>query len=478
MSSGVVFEKTYNLLPKAVLALLLILSFLSITSGHEWGDDFALYMSQAEALGSGKINQLGEENGLMMKASDGQLGPNLYPHGYPALLLLTKNLPGGMLIWGKLLNVLLLITGFLCFIKCFNNKSSAVWLAGIFAFAHPKVLEGINRVQADILFYSVFIIFWLVLTQWQMGWKRTISLTLLIWFAVETRPNGLFLLPAALIFAFEKAHGSFQEKLKVCIQSTWLILAGFILLFAGLRLALPEGSGNLWAVLKGIKPGLIFSNLIYYTELIGAYPFWHLNTWLKLSFAPLSWLLIIINWFFIIRGISSLKNLGFTGLFIVLSFLGMFIIWPSQQGFRYVYPLLPFFMLAYFQGVIKIIQFKNLLITGMTALLLMQSAMTVFFIRKAFPEQAYSHEIKQIYSWISQNTGNRDTIVFFKPRLMYHETGRICFRQDSLRESSPVSSAFVVINDTSRNFRNRYFKSGTTKPLHQSGNFGIYFWKK
>lgn len=478
MSSGLVSEKRNNLMPKAVLAILLILGFSSIKTGHELGDDFALFMSQAEALESGQIKKLAEENGLMMMHSDGIIGPNLYPHGYPSLLSLTKSLPGGMLIWGKIFNVILLVIGFLCFNKCFDSKSPTVWLAGIFAFAHPKVLEGISRVQADILFYTEVMIFWFVLNQLQPGWKRTFLLTMLIWFAVETRANGLFLLPTALIFDFEQQKGAFSKKLSSSLQSTWKIVVGFLILFFSLRFVMPEGSGNLWALFKWINARLIFSNLLYYLELFGAYPFWHLNTWLKLSFAPLSWLLISINWFFIIRGISSVKTLGLNGLFFITVFLGMFIIWPSQQGFRFIYPLLPFFMLAYFHGLFRTIQLKKWLVPAMAVWLIIQSTMTVVFIRKTSQNQAYSPEVKKIYTWISQNTGNRDTIVFFKPRLMYHETGRICFRQDSMRESSPVSSAFVVINDTSRNFRNRYFITGTYKPLHQSGNFGIYFWKK
>ena len=66
----------------------LIAGLCCIRNGHEWGDDFALYLSQANAILKGNTHQLAEYNTWSMQNSDGTLGPFLYPPGYPLFLTL------------------------------------------------------------------------------------------------------------------------------------------------------------------------------------------------------------------------------------------------------------------------------------------------------------------------------------------------------------------------------------------------------
>lgn len=467
---------------RTALLLVLIFSVISMNKGHEWGDDFALYMSQADALQHGTLDILSADNGLMMARSDGQLGPNLYPHGYPALLLLVKWLPGGMLVWGKWLNVLLLLLAAVFFFKVFDAEKPTNWLAGVFAFAHPKVLEGVNRLQADFFFYAIFMLFLWILLRWEKGLKRSLLLAFTAWIALEIRPNGLLLLPAVFVSAFDSAEGNFFRRCFLAFKSAALSIAVFVFCFIALRLILPEGSGNLWAILKGINAEIIVSNLRYYFDMIGSYPLWHGISWLKLVFSPIAWVLILAVWYFILRGINVFKLNQWTFIYLFSSFVAMFIIWPSQQGFRYLYPLLPLLMLAFFNGLFRVFNFikrPNLILTLPALLVLLaQSAVTALFVRFYLPEQAYQPDARKVYSWVKTNTSNTDTIVFFKPRLMYHETGRISFRQDSLHQGSILPHAVVIIPDTARNAALRMFRAGKQQQVFSSGRWAVYRWAK
>ena len=64
------------------------LAMLWLTPGHGWGDDFAGYLLQAQALVNASPLKELELNAHLMAASDWRAGPDAYPWGYPAILAL------------------------------------------------------------------------------------------------------------------------------------------------------------------------------------------------------------------------------------------------------------------------------------------------------------------------------------------------------------------------------------------------------
>ena len=65
--------------------------------GHEWGDDFILYLHQARCWIRGGMQELARSNQACMDQSDGVIGPYLYPQGFPVLMSLPMR---GIDIWG------------------------------------------------------------------------------------------------------------------------------------------------------------------------------------------------------------------------------------------------------------------------------------------------------------------------------------------------------------------------------------------
>ena len=79
-------------------------AWFCIDSGHEFGDDFILYIDQAERFWNNfDYQQLQIENKFCMQHSDQLIGPYLYPRGFPFFLSLFIGLKDQ---WdGRLLNI-------------------------------------------------------------------------------------------------------------------------------------------------------------------------------------------------------------------------------------------------------------------------------------------------------------------------------------------------------------------------------------
>ncbi len=80
-------------LARTILCLLIlivltsgIVGFLTLTRGHDWGDDFAAYIMQAQSIADGKMQQLVQRSTFAVEASSGRFGPVTLPWGFPLLL--------------------------------------------------------------------------------------------------------------------------------------------------------------------------------------------------------------------------------------------------------------------------------------------------------------------------------------------------------------------------------------------------------
>src|SRR5438093_11141663 len=69
----------------AVLCVLAIGNFYlaTIREGHDWGDDFSLYIRHAQNIARGAPYA---ETGYIYNAQNPGIGPRIYPPGFPVLL--------------------------------------------------------------------------------------------------------------------------------------------------------------------------------------------------------------------------------------------------------------------------------------------------------------------------------------------------------------------------------------------------------
>src|SRR5919198_1130655 len=72
------------------LFIMILVSFVigasSLRRGHEWGDDFAWYILQAQTILNGTTDQFMQTSTFTNHESTTYVGPLAYPWGYPLIL--------------------------------------------------------------------------------------------------------------------------------------------------------------------------------------------------------------------------------------------------------------------------------------------------------------------------------------------------------------------------------------------------------
>jgi len=80
------------------LSLIVFLSFVIgaslLSRGHQWGDDFAWYILQAQSIWNGTVDEFMEQSVFTNTQSTTHLGPLVYPWGYPLILVPVYALKG------------------------------------------------------------------------------------------------------------------------------------------------------------------------------------------------------------------------------------------------------------------------------------------------------------------------------------------------------------------------------------------------
>ncbi len=338
-------------LPLALILLSLLLAFSLLSLDHEWGDDWASYLMQAIAITKGDAQGFIERNTFTMRESTHFIGPDAYPWGFPALLAPFTLACGPLnILCLKSINLifwaLFLLVFYLLIARRLPLLEAALILA-VFAFS-PLLLNFSNQLTSDIafLFFSTL---GLLLIVGRNGIPipvgrianptYNILLGLALFFAFFIRTNGILLVPTlflAQIFDYLQARPRLLPDWKRILTNDLIPYYVFGLLTL-LNLALfPAGEGSHLAHLTQISLDSLGDNLTAYF----AMPAFFFS---DLPYPEIVYGLLLP---FILGGIV----LNFKKDFPLIVYLGLsyglFILWPEQQGIRFLFPLLP--LLIYF----------------------------------------------------------------------------------------------------------------------------------
>ena len=435
-----------------VLLVAVVGGGLCMDLGHEWGDDFALYLDQARCWVNGGMVDLYATNKVCMDESDGLVGPYLYPQGFPLFLSFFIRLfsligiPGLWMImalkWANYIVFLLVLVVYLRLLNVlFEGRWGHIFLAFVLIAWHPKFWEAADRITSDLWFTGLVILFFYALLVPFKGWfSRALTLSLLVLVATATRSNGVFLLAAWVVFEWLAWR---KEGLKdVSVVS--IVMGTTAALFA---LYADAGNGsNHWQLLKDIEFKTIWTNLGTYITMAGSAPFWHVATALKLFAQPLLWLGVLLVWVLVFIGAVKGGRMSWVMVvFVGLNFV-LYVVWPSVQGMRFLFPLLPFIMVFLVRGLahawqavilpqfdkvkflpqrIKSAQFWVIAGAGF---MLLQGAMTSVFYLGLDTNLAYSKEMMGVYGFVEQQVQTTKRVSFHKPRLMRYATGVEAFK--------------------------------------------------
>lgn len=447
-----------------ILVLIMVLfAGMHLTHGsNSWGDDFAAYLSEGISISQNnfdeqiKTNYFLHPTSLPVEADSDEL---VYVWGYPLFLSIVHRLVGydtinfTSVIYYKLPSLIAfaMTIGVLYLLyRRFFGCGISLLLVLFFAVSGDFIYL-LNTMYSDIMF-----LFFSILTLWLnecflnavVDGKKTgvqllltFLLALAMWLCYETRLNGLTIIAltatASGIMLLKNRTQIKQRDLLFCL----LPYVFFFLMRWISETVLAPATPNLSDIADTSLPNIL-KNLKHYGKMICNYLGRgddQVGFWVGLFFA------VFFFAGFITEGIKC-KFVPFSLL--IAGTYALVIVLPYQQGLRYIYNILPFIILYVTFGVrfaFRLIrsndEVKNALkiAAGTLAVLFLVFTYSTKFSagiqnikngRQPDAKDPYSSYATETYRYIQNNVSEEETIIFFKPRALYLNTGRLSIVTD------------------------------------------------
>jgi hypothetical protein len=427
------------------------LSFAMLTRGHDWGDDFAAYIAQAISLLHGTMRQAVMRNAFTMRASSRAYAPIASPWGYPALLAPAYFACGGLNIFClKLVNIPAFALFQVVFFRFLRRRSSLVDSAIVLSALslNPELLRFQDNILSDILFLflstaSILLIDTTIVSERPEGspW-RNLALGVVLFLAFLVRANGLLLVPTLFVTQAIRYRG-----LPASSQSGWTRLLPIALipylvfgvLTLALRAVVPGGETSLLAFYRTMTLHDVIDNAWMYLTLPGEFfasvPFNHILSAALLPFLAAG---VAVSYR---QDVHALIYCGLTLLLLIT--------WPFQEGLRYAFPLLPFFIYFTYRGMQAAalavaeryrragegtVRAMWLLVVALFTLGSLRSARINFDRQRALNDGPFVRSSAELFDWIRSTTAPDSVVIFFKPRAMRLLTDRSALLIDDCRQ--------------------------------------------
>lgn len=444
-----------------IIAVAIIINILQIAEGQHWSD-FALYVMQAESIVTQQMDELYQMNKYNVENSSSPIGPSVYPWGFPLLLAPLYYIFGLNLYAFKLLIVFFFGASLYAMFILFKNKlreKSTLLLVSIFAF-NPLFIYYNNSILSDIpyLFFSLITLYFIqqFIIEERKFYNNFISYLLIgffIFICYFIRSNGIIFIPVLLLCQFYKKYEKKKDFSAFFRLSYWHILSLIpYILFILLKLCtvyiLPNGSSSHLDLLSMVSVSSILDNIYYYLKL--PQHFYFLNI-LKIFY--------YITVPFVIYGVYKNFKRDYLYLIYVSFSLIILIIWPFQEGIRFVFPFLPFYFYFTFLGFEQFQQdflnsyttSKIKLIPGFAfvviAIFVTLQTKKLIEREKIFLNGPYTVDSQDMFQFINNNLQGEDTIVFRKPRTMMLFTKQLSFREERLEKLKNLNNHYFVYDD-------------------------------
>jgi 4-amino-4-deoxy-L-arabinose transferase-like glycosyltransferase len=437
-----------------VLALILLAYIVAVSAqlsrGHDWGDDFASYIMQAKSIVTGTENIFSEQNSFTIHDSSYLIGPVAYPWGYPLFLTIFYAVFGLNPLALKIPNILFFVLFLIVLYKLLKKRLSpwdSILLVSILAF-NPGLFSFQNEILSDIpfLFFStlsVFLIYRFVCENKNSppSLINNIILGVSIFMTIFVRTAGIVLIFTLFFGQIIVILHQWKDIIKrpriflnyllpyFVVGSLWLVNA----------VILPSGESTY--LLQFSPSNFIRSlahNILYYSHLLEEF----------LTGLPSVEILYGFLLAFLLIGLIARSKKDYIFIIYSVFTIGLYLVWPSDQGLRFMFPIIPFFIYFSFQGMK--IGFssldENYRKAGIAISYLFWIVVLIVFIsisgkliqanletnrQVSGPFDTYSAEM---FSFIRTNTPSSSVVVFFKPRAMHLLTDRNAIMIDNCYE--------------------------------------------
>jgi hypothetical protein len=438
-----------------------LLGFFCLTRGHNWWDDFASYIMQAQSILNGTMDDFIIHNTFTVETSSFPPGPAAYAWGYPLLIIPVYTIFGINPLAIKLIGVgfyaLFLVVFFFLSRRRLNDRY-ALALTLAFAF-NPAILSGLDLILADFPFLAVSTLNILLIEIYlgpiePISGKHDINRTSILmglllgatmFWAAFLRTNGI-LAPLPFVIALYIQH---QNDWKKIASRAWFPGLTFIVLYIVSKIIFPGGQTSYFSHFYMFTIPHFFENIRYYL-------------WLPATMfdgIPGGVIIYPTLALFMILGIRRHWKRDLHIHAYSLATISIFIIWPERQGLRFLYPLLPFLLILACEEMLALVArvptkwqsvWKYCLVAFWIWII---ASSLVVSSRAAYVNMAAGRAINgpfdsysyQMYEFIREKTDADSVVIFFKPRTLRLFTGRDSFMTERCEDLS--KGDYIVIHE-------------------------------
>jgi hypothetical protein len=402
------------------VAILIIGLFYAATirEGNFWPDDYALYVHHAENIAEGRAYA---DTGYIYNPSVADYSPRAYPPVFPLLLAPVYRAYGLNLHAMKLEVVGFFILTLVVLAAYWRHDLR--WpslLALVIILGFSPIFWGFkDSVVADIPFLLFFYSTAFVVRDAPRGaghwWKWAIATGLLLYLCVGTRTVGLSLIAGLVIYELAK-----YRKL-----TRFVLLALFVCGMFALVQRLLLGTGE-QSYADQLHPTIatVISNVRGYSQDFAVLWTRSLGRTFSLTLFGMTTMLAAV-------GMRRHYRAGLTELeAFFIPYLLIVIVWPSPQGLRFLFPLIPFYIYLMLVGLEDLNRsiaplWRRAAVVSVVALIAISYGFafhnaTYRVIRQTDGNPAF----KDLCGFIRSNTNREDVFVFRRSRALSLFTSR------------------------------------------------------
>lgn len=396
----------------AIAFVVAVIFSVTMRSGHDWGGDFAQYISHARNIASGVSYA---ETGYIYNIDNPVVGPMSYPPGFPLALapvyaIFGLNLSAFKVALAVMFGAALIACGLL-FRRDLSQRDTLLFLA------MTAICPVFWIFKEAIVSEHLFLVTWYAAIAMADYWYRDnennsnrwwipVALGGLVFASYSTRSVGVVLLPAIVLCDFWVNRKVTRFQLVSCGTAIALILVQKVLI---------QSSGAGYTdQLDMISISSLLSNL--QADVVAFAVVWD-NGYSDVARKGVTVLLTLLACYGLRKHRVPVRFLEVTSAL----YLILILIWPSASGLRMVYPLIPAYLFFVVLGASALGRgtrwgVGSVAVVGMLAVgsgVLWQTAQTTEPIAGAA-----SPEAVELFQYVQEQTQPDDTVLFCKPRVM------------------------------------------------------------
>lgn len=405
-----VVSRRQDLLVGLLLLIIGVFYCVTIRAGHNWGDDFALYIHHAENIAHGHAYS---DTGYIYNPSFPGVGPRNYPPIFPLLLAPVYYFYGLNLTAMKAEITLLFLLTLLSIYTLFRKELPFPYLLALLALLgfNPFFWDAKDTILSDgpfLLFFCLTAnVAYYGRREGPTWWRWAALMGLALYLCYGTRTIGVMLLPGLALYDAVRWRRLTRFTLLASAVCGALIVAQWFVIGAGESSYKDEFHPSLSALAANIDR--------YGKDLILP---WYAGA-TTLYEKTLSGLIALLA----LGGAYLRFRKGWTVLeFLLVFYVAFMVIWPKNQGVRLLLPLVPLYLYYVMLGLLALTRYwkDGRPAAVLAALLLLVGVDYANAYRKAnfavIPETNGRQSFNELCQFVRRSTSPKDVFLIWRPR--------------------------------------------------------------